>query len=269
MPSAIPTSWKLYFNEPATGATYLNDSPIIETFVFALLEAFANTSARVPASPALLPNAVNASVTISDVVAKSKPSAAARFIIPSIPSIIDLVSQPAIAMYVNASAASVAENFVLAPISIAFAFKSTISFPVAPDIAFTFERLDSNEAEVLTAAAPKPTIGVVTLRVISLPVDAKPLLTPLSIPLTPPVPFLNFSTELNAFLNPIVNLEVSKSKYPTAVPKLTPIKTSPHLLFILLINLTWQHSCSFLFYFFTFFFLLFFIELWLFIIINF
>ena len=47
------------------------------------------------------------------------------------------------------------------------------------------------------------------------------------------------------------------------------VKTSPHLLFVLLINLTWQHSCSFLFYFFTFFFLFFFIELWLFIIINF
>ena len=85
-------------NAPATGATYLKVSPIRETFVFALLEATAKTSAKCPESAAVSLKAVNASVTISLVVAKSSPDAAAKFMIPSIPFSISVVFQPAIAM---------------------------------------------------------------------------------------------------------------------------------------------------------------------------
>ena len=83
---------------PATGATYLKDSPSIDTLVLALLEAAAMTSASLPASPASIPKAVSASVTISDVVARSSPEDAARFSTPETPSIICCVSHPAMAM---------------------------------------------------------------------------------------------------------------------------------------------------------------------------
>ena len=83
---------------PATGAAYLKVSPIIETFVFAFDEAAARMSAKCPESPALRPNAVRASVTMSEVVARSSPDAAARFMTPSIPSSMSFVFQPAIAM---------------------------------------------------------------------------------------------------------------------------------------------------------------------------
>ena len=67
--------------------------------LIALDEAFANISAKCVESFADNPNAVNASVTMSLVVARSSPEAAAKFIIPSIPSSISPVFQPAIAMY--------------------------------------------------------------------------------------------------------------------------------------------------------------------------
>ena len=85
-------------NAPAMGAQYLNVSPIMETLVFALDEAAAKISAKCPESAAVSPNAVSASVTMSDVVARSSPEAAARFMIPSIPLNISSVFQPAIAM---------------------------------------------------------------------------------------------------------------------------------------------------------------------------
>ena len=78
---------------PATGAQYLNVSPIMDTLVLALLEAAASTSAKCPESAA-----VSASVTISEVVARSSPDAAARYITPSIPDSISSVFHPAIAM---------------------------------------------------------------------------------------------------------------------------------------------------------------------------
>ena len=97
-PSARDVSSTLYFIAPATGATYLNDSPNIPTFVFALALAFASTSAKCPESLAFRPNAVSASVTISEVDPRLSPLAAARFIIPEIPEIICFGCQPAIAM---------------------------------------------------------------------------------------------------------------------------------------------------------------------------
>ena len=97
-PIATLVSSTLYPRAPATGATYLNVSPSMETFVFDELDVLASTSAKCALSFADSPNAVSASVTISDVVARSSPDAAARFIIPSTPSSISSVFHPAIAI---------------------------------------------------------------------------------------------------------------------------------------------------------------------------
>ena len=100
-----------------------------------LAEASANTSANLAESLADKPNPVRESATILAESAKSSPDAAARFITPSIPSNMALVSQPACAMYWNASADSVAENLVFAPISIALSLNFSNSPEVAPAIA--------------------------------------------------------------------------------------------------------------------------------------
>ena len=97
-PIASATSSAVYPKAPATGAAYLNVSPIIDTLVFALLDAAAKISAKCPESAAVSPKAVRASVTISDVVARSSPDAAARLMIPSIPESISDVFHPAIAI---------------------------------------------------------------------------------------------------------------------------------------------------------------------------
>ena len=68
------------------------------TFVLALALAAARTSANLPLSFALRPNAVRPSVTISDTCAKSSPDAAARFIIPGKPFTMSFVFQPASAI---------------------------------------------------------------------------------------------------------------------------------------------------------------------------
>ena len=83
---------------PAMGAQYLKVSPIMETLVFALELAAARISAKCPESAAVRPKAVSASVTISEVLARSSPEAAARFMMPSMPESISEVFQPAIAM---------------------------------------------------------------------------------------------------------------------------------------------------------------------------
>ena len=70
----------------------------MDTFVLALLLAAARISAKCPESSADSPRAVKASVTISDVVARSSPEAAARFMIPSMPESMSEVFQPAIAI---------------------------------------------------------------------------------------------------------------------------------------------------------------------------
>ena len=137
MPNDISST--LYPNAPATGATFWNVDPIIDTLVFALLEACANTSEKCPASDADNPNAVNASVTMSDTDPNSSPDAAARFIMPSIPPNISPVFQPAIAMYSIASPASAAVNAVVAPISLAFWDSFAISSALAFDMDFTVD----------------------------------------------------------------------------------------------------------------------------------
>ena len=97
-PIATAASSMFIPSAPMIGAAYWNVCPIISTFVFALDEAAAITSASRPASSAPYPIAVNASVTMSDVVARSEPEAAARFMMPSMPESISSVFQPAIAM---------------------------------------------------------------------------------------------------------------------------------------------------------------------------
>ena len=97
-PRAMDVSSAEMPRAPATGAAYLKDSPSMETFVLALELAAASTSAKCPESFADIPNAVRASVTMSEVVARSSPEAAARFMMPSMPSSISPVFQPAIAM---------------------------------------------------------------------------------------------------------------------------------------------------------------------------
>ena len=64
-----------------------------------------------------------------------------------------------------ASAASDAENFVLAPISLALALRASKSSPTAPDTAATWLMEASKSAVVFTAAVPMARIGPVTYRV--------------------------------------------------------------------------------------------------------
>ena len=183
------------------------------TFVLAEELAFANTSAKCALSDADKPNAVNASVTMSDVVAKSSPSAAARFIMPSMPSIMSCVFQPAIAMYWNASADSVALNLVLAPISLALSFNVSKSLPVAPDIADTLLIEDSKSALVLTTAVPRPTTGAVTAVVRVLPAVARLLPTPwILLPIVVTMFLVALSASLWADFNPAKKPDMSRSK---------------------------------------------------------
>ena len=147
---------------PAMGAQYLKVSPIMETLVLALLEAAARMSAKCPESSAERPKAVRASVTMSEVVARSSPEAAARFMIPSMPPSISPVFQPAIAMYSIAEAASDAENLVLEPISRALSRRASKSSPVAPEMAATWLIPASKSAAVFTAAVPTPPMASVS-----------------------------------------------------------------------------------------------------------
>ena len=140
----------------------MNVSPIMETLVFALLDAAARMSEKWLESFAESPNAVSASVTMSEVVARSSPDAAARFIMPSRPSIMSCVFHPAIAMYCIPCAASDALNFVFEPISRALSRSESMSSPVAPEIAATFDISESKSAVVLTAAVPTARIPVVS-----------------------------------------------------------------------------------------------------------
>ena len=160
------------------GAAYLNVSPIMDTLVLALLEAAANTSEKRAVSAAVKPKAVRASVTMSEVVPRSSPEAAAKLRTPSIPESISSVFQPAIAMYWNASAASLALNLVVAPISFALSVRASRSSPVEPEMAATVDMALSKLAVVVTAAAPKPTIGVVTFLVSDDPTDSNLSPTP-------------------------------------------------------------------------------------------
>ena len=161
-PIAVAVSSMLYPSAPATGATYLKVSPIIDTLVLDLDAAIASTSANRPLSSAFMPKAVSASVTISDTAPKSSPDAAASFITPSSPPSISEVSQPAIAMYFKPSAASEAENFVSAPNRLASSVSALSSSALAPEIAATSLIPASKSAAVFTAAAPSPTIPVDT-----------------------------------------------------------------------------------------------------------
>ena len=126
-PICSPTSSTLYPSEPDKLATYLNVSPIFPTSVFADVAVFANTSAKWSASLALSPKAVIASVTMSEVVPKSSPLAAAKFKTPLNADVDCSTFQPAIAMYSSACPDSSAVKTVLAPIF--FAESVSLSSP--------------------------------------------------------------------------------------------------------------------------------------------
>ena len=222
-PIAMAVSSAVYPRAPATGATYLNVSPIMPTLVFALEDACARISAkceafgislRIPFSitfdvpSAAKPKAVMASVTISEVVAKSSPDAAARCMMPSMPFSISSVFQPAIAIYSNAAADSVAENFVEAPISFAFSVRSARSFPDAPDIAATFDIPLSKSDPTLMAAAPSPPIAAAAPFIMSA-VACIPFCA------ISPIAFI-------PFWNPLESIRVSNFK----VPSLAKVPTS-------------------------------------------
>ena len=76
--------------------------PIRATFVFELVAAAANTSANIEESFACKPKADKLSVTISAVMAKSSPEAAAKSMMPAIPLITSPVFQPAMPIYLKA-----------------------------------------------------------------------------------------------------------------------------------------------------------------------
>ena len=109
---------------------------------------------------------------MSDVPARSSPVAPARYITPSIPSAISPAFHPAIAMYLNASADSLAEYFVFKPISLAFFDSISRSVPVAPDIDWTVLIPFSKSAASFTDATPIPAIGAVTVFVRLAPTPA-------------------------------------------------------------------------------------------------
>ena len=94
-PRAVATSSMEYPAAPATGATYLKDSPRDWTSVLDALEAIAKTSAKCAASLAARPNPVRELVTMDDASARAIPSLAARFMTPSMPCNMASVFQPA------------------------------------------------------------------------------------------------------------------------------------------------------------------------------
>ena len=170
-PVATAKSSTEYPMAPAAAPAYLKVSPIISTLVFALAEAAAITSAKRPLSAAVCPKAVRASVTMSDVVARSAPEAAARFMIPLMPLVMSSAFQPAMAMYSMALAASVAENCVVAPISFALLRSISKSCPVAPEIAATEDIADSKLMPASTTPLAMPLMLPVTAFTALLPIS--------------------------------------------------------------------------------------------------
>ena len=169
-PRASEVSSILYPIDPATGATYLNDSPSMLTLVLALADACANTSEKCAESFAFKPKAVSASVTISEVIPRSSPDAAASDMIPEIPFNIWFVFQPAIAMYSNACPDSTAVNLVVAPISFALSVRRTMSLSLALAIAPTVDIWASNSEPIsidfFNAIAPAPAIAAAAIFVV-------------------------------------------------------------------------------------------------------
>ncbi len=81
------------------------------------------------------------------------------------------VFHPAIAMYCNASADSVALNLVVAPISLALSVNFLMSSPVAPLIACTLDIPASNFIPTLAEASPTPATAVVVSKKVLFIVD--------------------------------------------------------------------------------------------------
>ena len=105
IPIAKDKSSMLIPNVPAIGPTYFNVSPINSTLVFAPVIVAAITSVNLPVSSALIFKPLMASETISQVIPRSVPAAAAKFKVFGIAAKIFSVSYPAIPKYFIPSAA--------------------------------------------------------------------------------------------------------------------------------------------------------------------
>ena len=193
----------------ATGATYFIASPVSATAAFVRLAFSASTSATCPASEASRPKPRRVDAAISALDARSSPAAAARSIRPGVASMISLVVKPADARFSIASAASVAENFVVDPNSLAVSSRRSRSFPVAPDIPATRDMAASKSEPTLSAYPDTPTSAV--------PAAANPLVAAL----------------LSLFMpleNPDESIEVSKFKLPSTCAILPPPKIQTRFL---------------------------------------
>ena len=177
-----------------------------------LEDACARTSEKWLASLAFNPNAVSASVTISDTSAKFSPEAAARSIIGARPSSILSVFQPAIAIYSSACPASVAVNCVVEPILSASAFSFSISAADAPEMASTRDICEVKSMPALKMLLPIPLSGSVTMeesvdpaRIISAPMPSSCVSMVRIVPVMPDASkskLANSSPTFNAMFSP-------------------------------------------------------------------
>ncbi len=127
-----------------------------------LFAASASTSATLPASAASSWNPLNILAAMSVATARLVPDDAAKSKLPGNAATISFVVKPADARFSIAIATSLALKAVLAPRSNATSFSFSSSSPVAPEIACTLLICASKSIPNLVAAAPIPTIGVVT-----------------------------------------------------------------------------------------------------------
>ena len=198
-------------------------SPSNPTVVLEPVVAVASTSAKCALSLAERPNAVSASVTMSDTVPKSSPDAAARFIMPGRPSIICCAFHPAMPMYSMALAASLAPNTLSAPICMAACLSISTSSLVAPDIAPTRLICASNSMPVFIALDAISSSGRVMYSVNALPSPESVCSSAPSFVSSPALSSPNALSDAPAPLNAAVNPDVSSSRYAIASPRFTAI----------------------------------------------
>ena len=136
-PREVVTSSKPTPAASAVGPTILNASPNIPTSVLALREVCASLSTTPSSSSAVIPIPLIMFDAMSAAAPNSIPAADARLSVEGSASMISLVSNPAMPRNWIPSAASRAENAVVAPMSRARSLKPCKVSPVAPVIAET------------------------------------------------------------------------------------------------------------------------------------
>ena len=144
--------------------------------------------------------------------------AAARFNTFGSVAICSCALRPDCARMLRPSAASVAENAVVAPIFCANLLRSCILSDVVPIVAATCDIADWKFDAVFTPAAAIPTSGVVTLLVSVLPTLLNDDDRAFIFVFTELVLSANVFKSVSADLKPPENLDVSSSKYATALP---------------------------------------------------